>query len=68
MRETVDTKVELKYCECCGGLMLRPAHGRQTYCGFCAPLMQEVAVPKKPVQPARLESIAARRAGGVACA
>ncbi len=27
--------LELKYCECCGGLWLRPVGGVETSCGAC---------------------------------
>lgn len=34
--------VELKYCERCGGLWLRPVGGRQIYCPPCIPKMARV--------------------------
>jgi coenzyme F420-reducing hydrogenase gamma subunit len=33
--------LELKYCERCGGLWLRPVGGQQTYCTGCARTMAE---------------------------
>jgi Zn-finger nucleic acid-binding protein len=33
---------ELKYCERCGGLWLRPAGGEQIYCTVCARAMAEL--------------------------
>jgi hypothetical protein len=30
------TQLELKYCERCGGLWLRPVGGGQIYCAGCA--------------------------------
>jgi len=32
-----EMEVELKYCERCGGLWLRPVGGRQIYCPPCYP-------------------------------
>ena len=48
-----EMKIELKYCERCGGLWLRRAGVEQVYCGSCAPAMQDVALPskKKPGRP-----------------
>jgi hypothetical protein len=40
-----ELRFELKYCECCGGLWLRPAGGGQTYCAGCARQMGELPVP-----------------------
>ena len=34
--------VELKYCERCGGLWLRPAGAGQVYCSRCEPAMAEL--------------------------
>lgn len=34
--------LELKYCERCGGLWLRPAGGGQIYCTACACKMAEL--------------------------
>ncbi|MFZ1008953.1 MAG: hypothetical protein WAN65_19085 [Candidatus Sulfotelmatobacter sp.] len=40
-----ELRFELKYCERCGGLWLRPAGGGQTYCAGCARQMGELPVP-----------------------
>ncbi len=32
--------MELKYCECCGGLLLRPAGTGGVYCNVCGPRMR----------------------------
>lgn len=32
-------KVELKYCEACGGLWLRPAGSLHPYCEHCTPII-----------------------------
>jgi Zn-finger nucleic acid-binding protein len=34
--------VELKYCERCGGLWLRPVGGREIYCPPCIPKMAQL--------------------------
>lgn len=34
--------LELKYCERCGGLWLRPVGGEQIYCRICARAMAEL--------------------------
>jgi len=44
-------RLELKYCECCGGLLLRQAGGDAVYCGPCARKMSEMAV--KTIVPRR---------------
>lgn len=36
-------RMELKYCECCGGLLLRRAGSGATYCGDCAVLVGDLA-------------------------
>jgi Zn-finger nucleic acid-binding protein len=40
-----ELRFELKYCERCGGLWLRPAGGGQTYCMGCARQMAELPPP-----------------------
>jgi uncharacterized paraquat-inducible protein A len=40
-----EQKVELKYCEGCGALTLRPAASAQIYCPGCARKLAEVARP-----------------------
>ena len=35
--------MELKYCECCGGLLLRRAGSGATYCSECAVLIGDLA-------------------------
>ena len=37
-----ETAMELKYCERCGGLWLRPVQGRQIYCVTCARAIAEL--------------------------
>jgi hypothetical protein len=38
---TEKLSLELKYCERCGGLWLRPVRGQQAYCAGCARQMAE---------------------------
>ena len=42
-----ETRVELKYCEGCGGLGVRECGGGQVYCNDCARKIGEMAVSKK---------------------
>ena len=43
-----EMKFELKYCERCGGLWLRPAGGEQIYCAGCGREMAKLpAVSRK---------------------
>lgn len=42
--------LDLKYCERCGGLWLRPSHDDAVYCRSCAAKLAEFPV----VRPARL--------------
>jgi Zn-finger nucleic acid-binding protein len=37
-----EMKFELKYCERCGGLWLRPVGGEQIYCAACGRAMAEM--------------------------
>jgi Zn-finger nucleic acid-binding protein len=37
-----ESSLELKYCERCGGLWLRPAGGNQIYCVICSRAMAEL--------------------------
>ena len=56
-------KVELKFCERCGGLWFRPEASRDIYCRHCAPEMNQIAVGrKKPPVSVKAEC------GGAACA
>jgi uncharacterized Zn finger protein (UPF0148 family) len=51
-------RIELKYCERCGGLFFRRDGNPQVYCVTCKPLMDQVAVaPKKP--PRSVKAVAA---------
>jgi len=58
-------KVEVKYCERCGGLWLRYAGSGQVYCVSCAPDMGKVARgPKKQPRSVKLPVLN----GGAICA
>ncbi len=42
-------EVELKYCERCGGLWIRPCGSERVFCGSCAPKMAEMELPASRV-------------------
>ncbi len=48
--KTKEDSLELKYCERCGGLWLRPAGGQQIYCTVCARAMAELPPPSTEVK------------------
>ena len=50
-KDSSGTKVELKYCEHCGGLWVRES-GAGVYCAKCEPKVAELPTPKK--RPGRL--------------
>jgi Zn-finger nucleic acid-binding protein len=43
-------RVELKYCEHCGGLWLRECGSGVIYCDNCQPKVADLPVPKKKPQ------------------
>ncbi len=58
MEPTILFKIELKYCERCGGLFFRRERNPQVYCVTCKPLMDQVAVArKKPPQSVKAVAI-----------
>lgn len=59
-------KLELKYCERCGGLWLRPQGGQAVYCARCIHAIQELPAvkTKNPARP-NVESISAATIGGL---
>jgi len=72
-------RMELKYCERCGGLWLRASGEGMVYCEKCQPLVAELPPPKKrpgriglPVGPVPVvdeyedEELESSAAGGVA--
>ncbi len=48
--DTKESSLELKYCERCGGLWLRPVGGEQIYCTVCARAMAELPPPSTEVK------------------
>lgn len=42
-----ETKVELKVCERCGGLWLRPAGSGWAYCRPCKPAVDRLPQPRR---------------------
>lgn len=46
--------LELKYCERCGGLWLRPVGGGQIYCATCGREMAELPPPSSEAETARV--------------
>jgi hypothetical protein len=46
-KESVLARVELKYCEHCGGLWVRES-GAGVYCRKCEPKVADLPIPKKP--------------------
>lgn len=46
-KESVFARVELKYCEHCGGLWVRES-GAGVYCQRCEPKVADLPIPKKP--------------------
>lgn len=43
-------EVELKYCERCGGLWVRPRGSERVLCASCAPKMAELTIPSDRVK------------------
>jgi hypothetical protein len=48
MQDSQIVRMELKYCECCGGLLLRPAGTEAIYCAGCAARIRELAPSRMP--------------------
>lgn len=53
-------RVELKYCEHCGSLWLRPSGAETVYCENCQPKVAELPPPRK--NPRRVQLPIARKA------
>jgi Zn-finger nucleic acid-binding protein len=51
---TNELQLELKYCERCGGLWLRPVGGGQIYCVTCGREMTQLPPPSKDRETAQL--------------
>ena len=50
MMEIEIIEVELKYCERCGGLWLRPCGSTRVFCATCVPKMAALELPKDSVR------------------
>jgi len=48
-----EVRVELKYCERCGGLWVREGGGG-VYCNKCQPEIEDLPIPKKRTATAKL--------------
>lgn len=59
-KENDAVRMELKYCEHCGGLWLRPSGTEAVYCESCQPKVAELPPAKK--SPRRVQLPVARRA------
>jgi Zn-finger nucleic acid-binding protein len=59
-KENDAVRVELKYCEHCGSLWLRPGGTELVYCESCQPKVAELPPPKK--SPGRVQLPVAKRA------
>lgn len=46
MQDDNMVRMELKYCECCGGLLLRRVGSGASYCSDCAARVRELAPPR----------------------
>jgi len=42
-----EVRVELKYCEHCGGLWVRERGAGEVYCDTCQPKVADLPIPKK---------------------
>ena len=62
-REKKHVRVELKYCEHCGGLWVREG-GAGVYCERCQPKVADLPRPKKKPGKAALPVARKKRAGG----
>jgi len=59
-KDEKQVRLELKYCERCGGLWLRECGAGVVYCPNCQPRMAELPIPKK--KPHRVNLPVGRRA------
>ncbi|MGB8583091.1 MAG: hypothetical protein WCD47_19900 [Candidatus Sulfotelmatobacter sp.] len=51
---TNEVSLELKYCERCGGLWLRPVGGEQIYCVACGRAMAELPPASREIEKPRV--------------
>lgn len=68
MKNKDEIKIELKYCERCGGLFLRHVGDTEVYCAPCAPEMRMTALPKRKAAASQRWNQAMKELRGVACA
>lgn len=54
-RSANEVQFELKYCERCGGLWLRPMGGGQIYCVACGREMKKLPPKSREPQRARMQ-------------
>jgi len=66
--QEAEMKIELKYCERCGGLWLRRAGEPEAYCRTCAPAMRDMAFSRKKRPGRPRKSVFHGDFGGAACA
>jgi hypothetical protein len=51
------TRMELKYCECCGSLWLRESGAAQIYCRECLPDMKELPQATTRIRKLKLPNV-----------
>lgn len=67
MQDSQIVRMELKYCECCGGLLLRPAGTETIYCAGCAAHVRELAPPRTRKRGERGPTLPHAEACGTCC-
>lgn len=67
MQDSQIVRMELKYCECCGGLLLRPAGTETIYCAGCAARVRELAPPRARRHRERGPTLPQAEACGTCC-
>ena len=63
-KRTKDESLELKYCERCGGLWLRPVNGGQIYCVACSHEMAQLPPSSSELEIRRAQRGARRKKDG----
>jgi predicted anti-sigma-YlaC factor YlaD len=62
-----EVKIELKYCERCGGLFYRRANQAHVYCVHCTPEMRRMVPPSRKLAKGEQWGRTVQ-SGGAACA
>jgi len=62
--EGSEMRVELKYCERCGGLFLRPPAENRVYCALCTLHFVQRPDPEEMLRAASLRKVRRRRTHG----